>query len=338
MADFSRWHDRIALRPGRRVSTVLPPRIRSYAPFLAACEAQLEATVARTRPALTGPAMETLQAGGKRLRPLLVYCCGGEGEEARDALTSAAVAVELVHMATLVHDDVLDGSDLRRGQPTVVHRHGRELAVQTGDFLFATAFGELAQTGSASAVSTLAAAARDLANGEIAQTNRTRDLGVSVEEYLERVRLKTASLFSAACRLGAEIGGGGEEADLLGEYGTRIGIAFQILDDILDVASPEEITGKPRGADLRDGTVTLPMIIAMREEPGLRERIAGAMNGEPAEEVCRLLAQHPATDAARSAALDLVEQAHEIARNPVLRNSDGGALEEIANGVADRYA
>ena len=321
------------------MSTALPPRIQGYAPALASCEARLESALGAMKTTLAGPAAETLRAGGKRLRPLLVYCCGGDSAGHRSRLDAAAAAVELVHMATLVHDDVLDGSDLRRGQPTVVYRHGREPAVQTGDLLFATAFGELARARSAPAISILAGAARDLARGEIAQTNRTHDVGVTVEEYLERVRLKTASLFSAACRLGATLGGGTtEEADLLTEYGSRIGIAFQILDDIIDVSGEQDVTGKPRGADLRDGTVTLPMILAIREEPTLRDRIMAAMDGGPAGDVCDLLAEHPATEMARTAALDLVEQAHEIARGPGLGNSDGGALEEIASGVVERYA
>src|SRR5437868_6766630 len=211
-------------------------------------------------PLLARHAGETIAAGGKRLRPLLVCLAAGVPPPESEGVVRAAVAVELVHGATLVHDDVLDGSPLRRGRPSVFAAGGREVATATGDLLFSRAFGELALTGSVDAVRVLSRAACELAQGELLQRSDAFAASVSVERYLERCRLKTAVLFRAACGLGSlESGGLGPE---LGGFGERIGLAFQLLDDVLDITGPSERTGKPRGADLLDGTVTLPLILA----------------------------------------------------------------------------
>ena len=207
-------------------------------------------------------AAATLAAGGKRLRPMLVLLCAGE--PGGGASVRAATAIELIHMATLVHDDVLDEAPLRRGQPTVVASSGRERAVATGDLLFSRAFALLADAGDARAVELLAAAAVALARGELAQRHDAFDLTISEQRYLDRCRLKTAALFDCACRLG-------HDDEHLGAFGIEIGLAFQLLDDVLDVVGPPERTGKARGTDLLDGTVTLPLIEAATVDPGLRE-------------------------------------------------------------------
>ena len=210
----------------------------------------------------------TLSAGGKRLRPMLVYICSGS--PAPDAVVYAGVAVELLHMATLVHDDVLDRADLRRGRPTVFAAGGRGAATTTGDLLFSRAFAVLVRAGDADAVRTLSSASSALARGELVQRADAWDANVSRERYLERCELKTARLFEAACRLGASLGGlGGSAVDTLAEFGRRIGVAFQIFDDVLDVSGPVERTGKARGTDLLDGTVTLPLIVARERDPDL---------------------------------------------------------------------
>src|SRR5438270_500548 len=217
---------------------------------------------------LIGRAAGTLAAGGKRLRPVLVYVSAGDSSS--DALVEAAVAIELLHMATLVHDDVLDGASLRRGRPTVFATGGRSAATATGDLLFSRAFAVLAAVGNADAVRALSDASSALAHGELMQRQDAWSADVRVDRYLERCRLKTARLFEAACRLGALLGEPGPAAATgLGAYGDRIGVAFQIFDDVLDVSGPTERTGKLRGADLLDGTVTLPLILARRLDPEL---------------------------------------------------------------------
>jgi geranylgeranyl pyrophosphate synthase len=278
---------------------------------------------------------ETIAAGGKRLRPLLVGLAAGAPPPESDGLLHAAVAVELVHAATLVHDDVLDGSSLRRGQPTVFAAGGRRLATATGDLLFSRAFAELAEAGSLEAVRALSRASSELAEGELMQRADAFDAGISIERYLERSRLKTAVLFRAACELGAlEVEG---PVEPLGRFGERIGMAFQILDDVLDITGPPERTGKPRGADVLDGTVTLPMILARRSDPGLAAiDLRGVRTPGDAAAVCDRIADTGATDTTRLRALELVSAAKQTL--PELPDRQRAALELVADGVVERYA
>src|SRR3989440_8571544 len=174
---------------------------------------------------------ETISAGGKRLRPLLVGLAAGAPPPESDGLLRAAVAVELVHSATLVHDDVLDGSALRRGRPTVVAAAGRDMAVAVGDLLFARAFAELVANERVDEVRVLSAASSALAAGELLQREDAWRADVTVERYLRRCELKTARLFEAACELGALEAGG--PAPELGAFGRRVGLAFQLPGDVL---------------------------------------------------------------------------------------------------------
>ena len=223
--------------------------------------------------ALAADAAMTLEAGGKRLRPLLVLLCAGEegGAEA----VRAATAIELIHMATLVHDDVLDAAPLRRGRPTVAATSGRDRATATGDLLFSRAFALLAAAGDLRSIELLSGASVALARGELAQRQDAYDTSIGEERYLERCRLKTATLFECACLLGRD-----EQA--LGDFGAAIGLAFQLLDDVLDVAGPPERTGKARGTDLLDGTVTLPLILAAERDPAIARRRPARASTPPA--------------------------------------------------------
>jgi len=244
--------------------------------------------------------------------------------------------VELVHAASLVHDDVLDGAQLRRGRPTVVARGGRRLATATGDLLFSRAFAELAALDgdAAAAVRILSRASSQLAVGELLQRTDAWNVEVSVERYLERCRLKTAVLFRAACELGALHSGG--DGDALGLFAERIGLAFQILDDVLDIAGSPAETGKPRGADLLDGTVTLPLILARQADPILAGLNLRALSGpREVEAVCELIAASGALERARSDALELVARAK--AELPPLPPRQRAALRLVADGVVERY-
>ena len=287
----------------------------------------------------------TLAAGGKRLRPLLVLICGGSPAAAAvaddDRLLHAATAVELLHMATLVHDDVLDRAALRRGRPTVVQSGGRGVAVATGDLLLARAFGELVLSGSPEAVRALSSASTGLVRGELMQRADAWSASVTRARYLERCELKTARLFEAACRLGALLGEPGPgRADGLGAFGARIGVAFQLLDDVLDIAGPTERTGKPRGADLLDGTITLPLILARRSDPSLAALDLRTAVTTPAQaaDVCDRIAATGALEEARRQALDYVKAAKGSLRNLGLSRDRVPALELVANGVVERYA
>jgi len=283
---------------------------------------------------LAAHAGATIAAGGKRLRPLLVFLAADE--EDGEGLVRAATAVELVHSATLVHDDVLDAAALRRGVPTVVASAGRGAATATGDLLFARAFAELAQNDRVDEIRVLSGASCALAEGELRQRADAWNAAVPVERYLARCELKTARLFEAACRLGALESGGDDIA--LGDFGRRIGLAFQLLDDVLDVSGPASRTGKHRGTDLLDGTVTLPYILARERDPELAALDPRTIRDpETAERVCDRIEATGALDEARRRALEIVDDAK-------ARLADGlparqrMALELVANGVVARYA
>jgi geranylgeranyl pyrophosphate synthase len=279
---------------------------------------------------------ETITAGGKRLRPLLVCIAAGVPVAESAALVRAAVAVELVHAATLVHDDVIDGADLRRGRPTVVASGGRLLALATGDLLFSRAFAELAAGGQIEPIRILSVAASALASGELMQREDSWNASVGQERYLERCRLKTGVLFRAACELGALAGGA--PIDALGRFGENIGIAFQLLDDILDVTGPAERTGKPRGTDLLDGTVTLPLIEARKRSAVLTQLNLRAMETpEQAAAVCDQIEATGALDFAREHALSVVADA-KSSLPAGLPEAQRAALELVADGVVERYS
>jgi geranylgeranyl pyrophosphate synthase len=286
-------------------------------------------------PVLARHAGETIAAGGKRLRPLLVCVAAGVPPPETEGLVRAAVAVELVHGATLVHDDVLDGSPLRRGRPTVVAAGGRGLATATGDLLFSRAFAQLAAGRSVAAVRALSHASSELAQGELMQRADAWNADVSVERYLARCRLKTAVLFRAACELGALEGDGSPAT--LAAFGEQIGLAFQILDDVLDVSGPPERTGKPRGADLLDGTVTLPLIVARSRDAELSELdVRTIRTPVDAAAVCDRIAATGALEISRARAMELVEAAK--GELPALPQRQRTALELVADGVVERYS
>lgn len=214
---------------------------------------------------LIEPAFEALTSGGKRLRPLLLALCAGMGVPDRESLLKAATAIEVLHTATLIHDDIVDGAESRRGVPTAVAKHGREIAVATGDYLFAETFSELAEIGDARIIRSFAEASEGLASGELEQY-RSNGVVVDVEAYLEHIKLKTAGLFKVACVAGGTLGRLTiRQVDALATYGQALGIAFQMSDDIMDLVGKPGLMGKGIGTDLIEGTVTLPVIFALRE-------------------------------------------------------------------------
>ena len=283
---------------------------------------------------LAAAAGATLAAGGKRMRPLLVLLCAGRA--GGEAAINAATAIELVHMATLVHDDILDDAPLRRGRPTVVAAAGRSRAVATGDLLYSRAFAELTAVGSEDQVAALAAASVALAQGELAQRQDAFRIDVSAERYFRRCRLKTAALFECACVIGASRPESEREA-LLG-FGRQIGLAFQLLDDVLDVVGPVERTGKARGTDLLDGTVNLPLIRARDHDPELATLDLRRLDGPAAERICDRIAATGATDQVRAEARERVERAKGRLREAALAEGDRELFELVADGVVERYS
>jgi geranylgeranyl pyrophosphate synthase len=308
-------------------------------------EVQLKRVTAESGDPLAAHATGAVIAGGKRLRPLLVVLAaesaGGPPVRANgdEHLVRAAVAVELVHSATLVHDDLIDGAQLRRGQPTVAAAAGREVATATGDLLFSRAFAELARNGDPAQLRVLSDASSALAAGELLQREDAYSPHVAVERYLRRCELKTAALFEAACRLGALTAAEGSRAlaDALGAFARRIGLAFQMLDDVLDVSGPVEHTGKSRGTDLLDGTVTLPFILAREREQELAAFDLSSLAGpEQAEALCERIAATGALEEARSRALSFVAEA-KAALSAILPDRRSVLLALAADAVVERY-
>ena len=313
---FAGGYRRPARRRGGFVTTLADIRtVPGLDDYLDALEERLARSVA-THPGLVAAVgNEALAAGGKRLRPTLVFLSAPPGAEPSLA---AGVAVELVHMATLVHDDLIDRAHFRRGKAAAWSIYGPAAARATGDYLFARAFSELSATGDAAAVEILADATLCLARGEALQRTQTRDPSTTVEAYLERCALKTGKLFEAACRLG-----GGS-----GEYGLALGIAFQIADDVLDCSGATIETGKIAGTDLRDGTPTLPLLLAAQRDAVVRAALAGG----PMDGALVRVAATGALDESREVALDYAKQARARLDGELHRDE----LEALTHAVVDR--
>ncbi|HET8813878.1 MAG TPA: polyprenyl synthetase family protein [Solirubrobacterales bacterium] len=311
------------------VTAVLDASSRWLPARLGEVEQLLRKAIADHGKPLGEDAAATLDAGGKRLRPMLVLLCAGP-DRAAEAVRAAA-AIELVHMATLVHDDVLDDAPLRRGLPTVAATSGRDRAVATGDLLFSRAFALLADVADARSVALLAEASVALARGELAQRQDAFDLSIGEERYLARCRLKTARLFECACLLG-------RDEKSLREFGGGIGLAFQLLDDVLDVSGPPERTGKARGTDLLDGTVTLPLIEAAASDPGIREVDLRALDAAAAEALCDRIVATGALERVRSRALEMVAEAKRVLAGAEFAPEQRQLLVLVADGVVQRYS
>lgn len=209
-------------------------------------------------------AAHIIASGGKRLRPVLALAatrlCGYQGERHR----KLAAAIEFIHTATLLHDDVVDGSELRRGNPSANALYGNQPSILVGDFLFSRAFQLMVEDSSIDVLRILSNASAVISEGEVLQLTAKNDCATSEQAYLEIVRAKTAELFAAACRIGAVVAGRpAAEEEALRTYGLNLGIAFQIIDDVLDYSARQETLGKTVGDDFAEGKITLPVILAI---------------------------------------------------------------------------
>jgi geranylgeranyl pyrophosphate synthase len=283
--------------------------------YLASVEAELGRAVERQPGLVAEVGRGALHAGGKRLRPALAFLSSSPDD---DPPVAAGAAVELVHMATLVHDDLIDGAAVRRGRAAAWSEHGEQAAKAAGDYLFARAFSVLAETGDPTAVAVLADASLALARGEAMQRRQRHDPDTTVDDYLERCALKTGALFEAACALG-----GGSR-----DYGRLLGIAFQIADDVLDCTGDTIETGKVPGTDLQDGTPTLPLLLAAREDPVVRDALAGGSK----EGVLVRVAASGALDRSRELALHYASEARSRLDGTPRRDE----LEALTRAVVER--
>jgi geranylgeranyl pyrophosphate synthase len=275
----------------------------------------LERAGASAHPLVSEASTHLIKAGGKRLRPALVLMTARAGRAHGGAADLAAAAIELVHLATLYHDDVIDETDTRRGVPTVHAKWGTDVAVLAGDYLFAHGCALGAEAGG-EVPGILARAIGEVCEGQILETASVGDAQRSIDDYLGIIRRKTAALFRAACELGAATSGvGAPERAALTSYGENLGLAFQMVDDLLDLVGDPDVTGKVPGTDLREGVFTLPVLVACERDAAFAERLAGGhLELEPA------LAALRATGAL-DAALDLATSHASAARR---------ALDELA--------
>ena len=233
---------------------------------LADVEAALRNGIRHDPDEVGAPMADLFAAGGKRVRPALVLLSARCGIYDLERLTPAAMAVELTHAATLVHDDVIDRSPVRRGRPTVAASLGDEPAIVIGDFYFAKAYEHAARTDSTEVVGILAQAVMEICAGEVRQQAIRYRYSTGVDEYMQRIESKTATLLAACCDIGAALAvvpAGQRSA--LHEYGRRLGLAFQIADDVLDYLGSEGEIGKPIGKDIIEGFATLPLMLAMED-------------------------------------------------------------------------
>jgi octaprenyl-diphosphate synthase len=294
-------------------------------PHLDSVETRIATQAAAFDPAIEGYVVYAVGSRGKRLRPLLALLAGGATGTINSDHVDLAVIVELIHIATLVHDDIMDEAERRRAQPTVNARWGNSLSVLLGDCLFAHALTLSTKFDDSEISRTIARTAATVCSGEMIQTQRRFDLKLGVEEYLRIVEMKTGSLFSAAAELAALI----SEADqavieTFKCFGSQIGTAYQIYDDCLDLAGTESATGKTLGTDLRKGKFTLPVLIFLRSATeSERERCCRLVLEERIEEMTELLrngATNGAMNESINAGSDLIRHAQSaldgIAPNP----------------------
>lgn len=285
-----------------------------------------------------------LQAsGGKRLRPaLLLLSARACGYPDGDLPIRLGAVVELIHTATLVHDDVIDSADTRRGRPSTNSQWGNQISVLAGDWLYMQAFTLALRERSFHILDLLTSLTQLMVEGELLQLDYLGKIHLTGEDYFELVNRKTASLFGVCSRLGAVVAGADESAEaLLGDYGWNLGVAFQLVDDILDFTSSATKLGKPVGSDLREGKVTLPLILTLesctaaeRESIGtvLRER---AYRSVPLETVLALLEKYQGVERARKQAETFAEKARELTAG--LRDSVYKvALHSVAELIVDR--
>lgn len=288
-----------------------------------------------------------VNSGGKRIRPLLTLAaarlCGFEGPEDHARL---AAAVEFIHTATLLHDDVVDGSEERRGKTSANLVFGNKASVLVGDFLFSRAFDLMVAVGSVDILGVLSRASSIIAEGEVLQLLATNDLETDQARYIEIIKGKTAALFAASTQVGAMVAGqSADTVERLRVYGEALGIAFQIADDALDYAADRARLGKAIGDDFRDGKVTLPVILAYAdgaaEERTFWERCIGEGGGEAGvseadlQQAIALIVQHQAIPRA----LDMATQYAAIAKSaltPLLHNEMGRLLERLSDFVIRR--
>ena len=306
---------------------------------LSAVEELMRASVKSEYAFVTEAARHLVDAGGKRFRPLLVLLSAQFGDAAAPGVVPAAVVVELTHLATLYHDDVMDEADVRRGAQSANSRWTNAVAILTGDFLFARASDVLADLGP-EAVRIQARTFDRLVQGQIRETVGAEPDADRVEHHLRVMADKTGSLIATSCRFGAMLSGADEATvEVLARFGERIGVAFQLSDDIIDVAGEAVVSGKTPGTDLREGVRTLPVLLALRHDDArLHELIEGDLSDDGAlQETLTMLREHAGLAEARAVLQRYADEARE-SLVPLPDNAAKAALASLCDLVVARPA
>lgn len=270
-----------------------PKTIADTQSYIAEVEAELQRQMGSAVPLAEAVGRTTLEGGGKRLRPALVFLSAraANGGFDQSRAVRLGTAMEMVHMATLIHDDVIDDADTRRGRPTAFSAHGITPSILGGDVLLAKAMKILAEDGDLAIIRLVSQAVVELAEGEILEIGVRGDIELGRDEHLHVLRMKTAGFIEACCRIGGLIAGAGAvETTALGTYGHHLGMAFQIADDILDFRGDAAKTGKPVAGDFREGQATLPLIYLLTElSPDERAFVAKKFGNGASEEDLQLI-------------------------------------------------
>jgi heptaprenyl diphosphate synthase len=302
-------------------------------------EARLEKVVRSDTDVVTEMASYLVAAGGKRFRPMLVLLSGYFGDPTDPRLVQGATAIEVTHLATLYHDDVIDEADTRRGRPSVNAQWGNNVAILTGDFLFARA-SEISSELGTEVTRLLARTIATVCDGQIREVESWGRIDQSEDAYLEVIRRKTAALIATSCRLGGMLSDAPTEAiELLDDLGLALGLAFQLSDDIMDVISTEEELHKQPGQDLKLGVYTLPVLYALRDGEAGRELTAllseGPPSGDRLSRALEIIRADGSLDRAREAVSGNVRRARKLAGG-LAPGPAREALEHIAEFLAVR--
>ena len=306
-----------AIEPVHTQAAPAPNPARVVERDLAAAEVKLKRLLDSNESLISEVGHYLVDGGGKRLRPtfvLLVYrACGGIDEKVVDAI-DAGIALELIHSATLLHDDIIDGGKLRRGKPSALARYGFAPTLIAGDFLFCRAF-ELCGRFDEHLVRTAAQACIELTEGEVMEGRLRHSAVATIRDYRAVITRKTASLFHAGGKVAADLAGASRYTiDAMAKLGLAIGLAFQMIDDVLDILGPEEKIGKPVGSDLREGIPSLPVVLAAQRNPELKELFqdGGGLSGAAFDRALEILRDPALIAEARSLASVEVRSAREM--------------------------
>lgn len=301
-------------------------------------EQELEKTVSSTEPLLSEAGLHLLQAGGKRIRPVFVLLSAMFGEYDIEKVKKVAIALEIIHMASLVHDDVIDDAELRRGKPTIKAKWDNRIAMYTGDYLFARSLEIMTSLENIAAHQILSKTIVEVSLGEIEQIKDKYDFDQNLRVYLRRIKRKTALLIAASCQLGAIAGGVPESIHKkLFLFGYYVGMSFQITDDILDFTSTEEELGKPVGGDLLQGNITLPVLFAM-ENSELKNKISKVASDTDETEMAEIIDVILSTNAIERSiqVSDMYLQKGFSILNQLPKNRARSALSNIAKYIGKR--